>query len=128
MVRVVEIAFLTLPKGQGASFFSGSSVFVLKNRVYHWRNTKFHQKNDLRFQLKFSAENSYFRVNIFYFDDHQLSMKISKEISYGVKYSQISLFTKECFLSFNLLLVKFWFTSFTVLFVFDWNRKDFLKR
>ena len=32
------------------------------------------------------------------------------------------------FFSFNLLLVKNWFISFTTFFGFDWNRKNFIKK
>ena len=41
-----------------------------------------------------------------------------KEISSGFKFSQISFFTKKCseFFSFNLLILKFWFMSFTAFF------------
>ena len=38
-------------------------------------------KNILRFQVKLSIDNSYFRVSIFYFDELQLPIKFSKEIS-----------------------------------------------
>ena len=67
---------------------------------------------------KLSIENIYFRVRISHFHEIQLPIKISEEISSGFKFSQISFFTKKCseFFSFNLLILKFWFMSFTAFF------------
>ena len=87
---------LTLPKKHGA--------FVLKCRVYHWRVIDvFLSKNNLRFLVKLSTENSYFRVIIFYLDELQLPIKISEEINQGINYSQISFLQK----SVRIFLIQF---------------------
>ena len=60
-------------------------------------------KKKSRFQIKLTIENNCFRVNLSYFDELQLQIKISKEIIRGVKFSQIRFFTKGCSDFFHLI-------------------------
>ena len=55
--------------------------------------------------VKLSTENSYLKANIFYFDELRLPIKISEEISLGVKYSQIIFFHKRAFGFFVIQLI-----------------------
>ena len=87
-------------------------------------------KNNLCLLIKLSKENSYVWVKRFYFHELKLAIKISKEISYCGKCSQISFFIKRCLdlFSFNLLLMKFWFMSFTAFFCFWLEEKRLHKK
>ena len=69
--------------------------------------------DNLRFLVKLSTKNSYIRVNIFYFDELHLLVKVSKEIIESVKCLQISFYTKG-YSDFFL----FWFMSCTAFSVF----------
>ena len=86
-------------------------------------------KNNLRIQVKLATENSYLRMNIPCFD------KLKPPIKFEKKSMKVPEVHKLAFLEegvpvllFYLLLVKFSFVSFNVFFVFDWNRKGFIKK
>ena len=106
---LLEIVLFGPPKNARGVIFSRNLSFCFKKQGVSLKYQKVSSKNDLLFQLNVSKENSYFLVNIFYFHEHQLAMKISEEISYSFKCSQSSFFIKGCsnFYSFKLLLVKF---------------------
>ena len=93
----------------GVSFFLGNSAFVLKYWVCHWPNRRFHKKNVLPGK---TIQRKQLLLDKTYFHKLLLDKKISKKVSSGIKWSFV-LNGCSYFFSFNLLLVQFWFMSFT---------------
>ena len=77
--RLVQIASSDPPKKAPFSFRSPSFCFEIQGLLLTHRKVSL--KKNLCFLVKLSTENRYLWVNIFYFCELQLSMKISKEIS-----------------------------------------------
>lgn len=72
-----------------------------------------------------------FDVSIISLTSFNFPWKSQKKSIKAVQCSQISFFAKGCadYFSFNLFFsCRFWYTSFTTFFVFDWNRKSFMKK
>ena len=76
--RVVEIVSFDCPKKTRNVIFFRLLSFCFEIKGLSLTYQKVSSKNNLHFLVKPSTENSYFRVNIFYLDELQLPMKISK--------------------------------------------------
>ena len=85
VVCMIKIDFFDLPKKLRSVTFFKKLNLTLR---YH----KVSSKNNLRFPVKLSTENSSFQMNISYVNELQLPIKVSNEISQVVKCLQISLF------------------------------------
>ena len=106
---VVEITSFDTPKKAKCLFFIFfifrllSSRFQIQGLPLMYQ--KVSSKNDLRFLVKLSTENSSFMVNVFYFDKLQLAIKISKRNQLKLHMFTNQLFHKRVFGFFLIQII-----------------------